>query len=237
MRRAGVAAIGVAGAAAAGISAMFFGGVSRAAEIARISERFGLPVELMSKLKHAADEAGVSVEEVMGDTSGRFSARIAAAPALSGEQAQAALKAQQDWNAAMRDFQYAMLPAVQSLTAFTEGLAGVAGAMARHKPSTFFGLLFGGDDPRDVGANAIGAGGRVRPPAADLSRLKAIAQAANPTGVKGAFQTFGAMGRFGFGDNNSEVKKQTELMKQLVDGKGALPKEIGKELKDALIPK
>lgn len=68
-----------------------------------------------------------------------------------------------------------------------------------------------------------------------LQSLPSAAVAA--TAVKGAFQTFGAAGMFGFGGANSEAKKQTDLQNQLVALMSLLPNKIGDQIVESFRPK
>lgn len=208
--------IGMITAAGAGISTLFVGGMNRAADIARMADQFQVPIDLMAKLKHAADEAGVSVDEVMNDTTGRFSGAVARAPGMDEGQARRALQIQKDWNNALRDLQYTLLPLVEVTAQFSAALARLAKNMSAK------GAVKGiGDVAVDfiTADSVLGVVDVVKEAMADIvkgaaaPKLPAVAMRATDT--KGAFQTFGAMGQFGFGNNNSEVKKLTEIEKRL----------------------
>ncbi len=227
-------------------------GVGDAASTARDADRFGISIELMSKFRRVAEDFGVTVDEVMGDTTGRFHAAIVAAHGIDADRARQALEFERKMAAVTRDLQEALLPllevlvpVVQSLAEFTKGIRELGGAIGKK------GVKGAAEDAafdfiaaRNVGGvvDAVmgnlaarlkpGGGGAIPP---QLQAL--LSAAAGPTGIKGAFQTFGAMGQFGFGDSNSEPKKQTEILRQLLDGKGALPDKIGDALKNAIIPK
>lgn len=105
---------GVAGLAlAAPLAALFKGGFDRAADIARMADEFQVPIDLMARLKHAADDAGVSVQDVMNDTEGRFDKLIDRASGVDPGSIRAAAEAQRQFSEATRALQYALLPVVE----------------------------------------------------------------------------------------------------------------------------
>lgn len=245
----GAATGGAAGAVLGGLSAasdFLMQGIGDAADTARQAERLQIPIELMSRFRKVAEQFGATVEEVMGDTTGRFHDAINAARGIDADRARSALEFENKMREASRSLQEALLPLVQVLTPcitklaeFTEGIRDLSDKLA--KKGVVGGIEGVGLD--FIAANNIGGvveavfanlNARLKPGAVD-PRLAAIMS--NPTGVVGGFNTFGQMGRFGYGSQNSDAKKMNELMKQLIDGKGALPAKIGDALKHALIPK
>lgn len=114
----------VAGAGlAAPLAALFKGGFDRATEAAKLSAQLGVPVELMSKIQYAAEQAGVSVDEVMRDTEGRFSKLIASAPSIDPARAQQALETQRAFGEATDALQQAMLPLLDTVTPLVKMVA------------------------------------------------------------------------------------------------------------------
>jgi hypothetical protein len=241
----GAATGGAAGAALGGLSAasdFLMGGIADAAETARMAKNLQIDIVLMSKFRRVAEDFGVTVEEVMGDTTGRFSAAIDAARGIDADRARSALEFENKMRQATRDLQEAFLPllavitpCITKLAEFTRGVADLSDKLAKKG-------VVGGIE--GVGLDFIAAND-VTPLVALInagidSALNGKARALPPglgggaTGVKGTFQTFGAMGQFGFGNQNSEVKKQTELLKRLIDGEGRLPDKIGDALADKL---
>ncbi len=153
-----VGTTGIAGGAAlgAGPLGLLFGGGSRLAGIAQLSRQFQIPIQLMNKFQYAAEAAGVSVDEVMGDTAGRFTDLLAKASPINPAEAEAALKIQTDFKDAIRALQDAMTPlltvispivtevanfvkenagAVKVVAAVAAGLTGVGAAFSLLGPA------------------------------------------------------------------------------------------------------
>jgi hypothetical protein len=114
----GAGLTGLGGAALAPLAALFKGGIDRAADLDRLSRRLGVNVELLNKMQYAAQKAGVSIEEVMQDETGRYRADIAAAPSIDPRDAKAAAESQQVLAEATRSLQDALLPLVSALTPY-----------------------------------------------------------------------------------------------------------------------
>lgn len=227
-----------AGAGALGLGALFKGGMNEAAEAARMADRFQVPIELMSKMMRVAEDFGATVEEVMTDTTGRFSDAISKAKGIDSENARAALETEKAWADAIRDLKDATLPLIVVIKDVVEAFADACSWIKRQAMAVrdFFG---GGGEGVLVGA-ASGIGGPDR--AKNLNALRAASLSGMAaTGVRGSFSAFNAQGQFGFGDSNSEVKKQTELLKQLTtifeEGRGKMPDKIGDKLLDAIKPR
>lgn len=109
--------IGGAGAVlGAPLLALFKGGFDRAAGLVSLNRQLGVPIELLNKLQYAADRAGVSLDEVMGDTQGRYTDLIRQAPAIEPADARTAADAQKELADATRALQDALLPLVQIVT-------------------------------------------------------------------------------------------------------------------------
>jgi hypothetical protein len=111
---AGLGAAG--GAVAAPLLGLFKGATDRAADLQRLNLQLGVPVGVLNKLQYAADRAGVSLDEVMQDTTGRYASLIAQAPAIDPADARAAAEAQNALADATRAVQDALLPLVQIVT-------------------------------------------------------------------------------------------------------------------------
>lgn len=94
----------------AGPLAFLFGGTARLASTANLARQFQVPIDLMGRLQYAAEAAGVSVDEVMNDTQGRFRDLIAQAPGIDPEQAKQALATQKAFRDGVRSLQDAMTP-------------------------------------------------------------------------------------------------------------------------------
>lgn len=113
--------VGAAGVAlGAPLVALFKGGVDRAADTARLAAQLNVPIDLMSKLQYAAEAAGVSVQEVMDDTTGRYRGLIARAPGLDPEAARQAAEAQLQLRDATLALQNALLPLVSVVTPYVK---------------------------------------------------------------------------------------------------------------------
>lgn len=116
--------VGVAGAAlTTPLTALFKGGLDRAADLARLSRQLGLPIQVLNKLQYAADAAGVSLDEVMNDWTGRYSDLVARAPGIDPKDAQEAAKVQLELADATRALQLALLPLVQIVSKYVSKLA------------------------------------------------------------------------------------------------------------------
>lgn len=113
----------VSGALGAPLVGLFKGGVDRAADLARLAKQTGLTIDALNRMKYAADVAGVSLDEVMSDTTGRYSADMAAAPPIDAADARAAADAQRQLADATRALQDAMLPLVSSVAPYVKLLA------------------------------------------------------------------------------------------------------------------
>lgn len=112
-----------AGAVTAPLTALFKGGVDRAADLARLSQQLGLPIEMLHRFQYAAEAAGVSLDEVMQDWTGRYSDLIARAPKIDPKDAQAAASAQLELSDATRSLQLALLPLVQVVARYVTKLS------------------------------------------------------------------------------------------------------------------
>ncbi len=230
---------GAVGGAVGGLNAaqdLLMGGIKEAAATKRAADTLGITVELMSKFRRVAEDFGVTVDDVMNDTTGRFAKAIAAARAINSDEAERALQIEKEWADATRDLQAAMLPLVgvfadltKAAAGFAAKAAGVWGAVGV-KMDEIKALAMGGIVDKVVATVMAGAA-IVSAPAKMTELLKS---SLSPTGVKGSFNTFGAMGQFGFGDTNSEEKKQTELMKQIIALLGGMPDKTGKAIAEKL---
>jgi hypothetical protein len=106
---------------AAPLAALFKGGVDRAADVARMSQQFGVPIELMSRLQYAAEQAGVSVEEVMNDKAGRYRSLVNSAPTIDGDRARQAVELQREMAAATHALQMALMPLLTPVLKIAKG--------------------------------------------------------------------------------------------------------------------
>lgn len=124
LRGTGAGLMGAGAGLGAGPLAFLLGGTNRAAETARLADQFRVPIAVMNRLKYAADQAGVSVGEVMSDTTGRFRGLLNSAPALDAGAARQAVQVQRDFRDATLALQNAMLPLLKHIaplvTQFTE---------------------------------------------------------------------------------------------------------------------
>lgn len=116
MKSVGGALMGGGAALGAGPLALLFGGGSRLADAARLSRQFQLPIELIGKFQQAAEKAGVSIEEVMNDTEGRFSDLVNGAGLIDPDQARAALQIESDFKDALHALQDAMTPLLSTIS-------------------------------------------------------------------------------------------------------------------------
>lgn len=186
----------------AGPLALLFGGGSRLAETAQLARQFRIPIEMMGKFQYAAERAGVSVEEVMEDTKGRFRDLLGKAPLVDPRQAESALKIQNDFKDSIRALQDALTPLLQVLAPivsqvarFVQQNAGAVKVIAAVSAGLFgLGLAF-----KLTGVSVVGLAGLV--PAAFgamLSPIGLVAVAA--AGLTAAFVTQTETGQKMFAD-------------------------------------
>ncbi len=88
-----------------------------------MAAEFEVPIELMARLQHAAEDAGVSVQDVMNDTKGRFTDLLNRPSGLDPEQVKKATEAQLAFGEATRALQYAMLPLLEIFTPIVKQVA------------------------------------------------------------------------------------------------------------------
>ncbi|MFO0825126.1 MAG: hypothetical protein U0792_18730 [Gemmataceae bacterium] len=100
-----------------------FGSGSRLAETAQLARQFQLPIELIGKFQYAAERAGVSIEEVMNDTAGRFTDLLKKAPTVNSGEAEAALKIQNDFKDSIRALQDSMTPLLKVIAPLVSEVA------------------------------------------------------------------------------------------------------------------
>lgn len=134
LRRSGLWVGGAGAAIGAGPLAYLMGGMNRSAQVAQLAEfsqQFRVPIAVMNKLKYAADQAGVSIGEVMNDHVGRFRTLIDQAPGIDPQEAQQALQIQQRFRDSTLSLQNALLPVVRLIsplvTKFAEFVKANAG--------------------------------------------------------------------------------------------------------------
>lgn len=115
LSRIGTGAMAGGAALGAGPLGLLFGGANRLADTARMARQFEIPIQMMGKFQHAAERAGVSVEEVMNDTRGRFKDLLAGAPLIDPKEAEAALQVQNDFKDSIEALQRALTPVLKLL--------------------------------------------------------------------------------------------------------------------------
>lgn len=115
LSRVGGAGLGAGAVLGSGPLGLLFGGANRLADTARLARQFEVPIQLMGRFQEAAERAGVSVDEVMNDTRGRFSDLVNQAKPVDPEQARAAEKIQTDFTKAVRALQGALTPLLADL--------------------------------------------------------------------------------------------------------------------------
>ena len=108
MRRIGGTIFGAGAALGAGPLGFLLGGISRAGDVANLSRQFQIPINLMQRLKYAADAAGTSVEDVMKNP-GRFADLLAEAPITNTGDIARAVDIQREWRLTTLQLQNAML--------------------------------------------------------------------------------------------------------------------------------
>jgi hypothetical protein len=108
MRRAGAGMIGGGAALGAGPLGFLFGGVNRATEVSNLSRQFQVPIDMMARLKYAADAAGASVEDVMGDPA-RFADLLSEAPGMDPATVAQAVAANREYRLTIASLQNSML--------------------------------------------------------------------------------------------------------------------------------
>lgn len=120
------------GGAAAG-AGLLFGGISRGNEISNLSRQFNVPIELMARLKQAADAAGVSVEEVMNDTTGKYSDLVNNAQGMDAESIRASAEATRAWRDMIVSLENAVLSAASAflplITYGSDMIQGIVGGL------------------------------------------------------------------------------------------------------------
>ena len=122
---AGTASLKAGAALSAPLALLFGGGVSRAAEMDKLAESFGMSTEQLSKLAHAADIAGVSLEEVYQNQH-KYTDLISKAPATSAETSKAAAGAMRSFRETIVSLQAALAPAVEAFAPFAKAIATFA---------------------------------------------------------------------------------------------------------------
>jgi hypothetical protein len=105
---------------AAPLTAIFKSGMGDAADTARMARAMEIPIGLYHKLQYAAEAAGVSVQEVAEDVTGKYQGLIARAPGLNPEDAKAAARAQLDLSDAYRAVKGALLPLVSTAAVYAK---------------------------------------------------------------------------------------------------------------------
>lgn len=95
--------------------ALYKGGSDRAADTARLARQLELPIAVVNKLKYAADAAGVSIDEVMSDNTGKYDEFLNRAPALDPKLALRAAEAQLMLKDATLSLQNALLPLIETV--------------------------------------------------------------------------------------------------------------------------
>lgn len=150
MKRAGQSLMLGGAALGAGPLALLIGGTNRLADIGRLAREFEVPIEVMGRLQYAAEMAGVSVQDVMADTKGRFRDLLAAAPAVDPQQVRQATAAQKEFRDATIALQTAMMPLLSTVaqvltrvSAFAKENAGLVRVLGLAAAGVFgLGLAF-----------------------------------------------------------------------------------------------
>lgn len=104
------------------ITALFAGGVNRAAQVGKLAEQFGISAEQMSRFAFAAEDAGVSIEEVMMAQE-KFAGAMKRAPIFDSRTARDALETQRGLKDAWVALQAALAPLVQVIVPLVQGFA------------------------------------------------------------------------------------------------------------------
>lgn len=117
---------GAAGSAIlAPLTALFTAGVDRTANMQKMADSLGLPIEQFSRLQHAADVAGVAVEEVMKDQA-RYAKLIAEAPSTDEATGRKALEVQREMARASIALKDALLPLLDVVLPVVKGFGALA---------------------------------------------------------------------------------------------------------------
>ncbi|MBN9521078.1 hypothetical protein J0H58_21595 [bacterium] len=120
------AVTGAAGAALlAPVAALFTAGVDRAADLQRLADSLGAPVEQLSRLQYAADQAKVSLDEVMANPA-RFRGLIDRAPVVDEATGRKAVETQRQMADAWLALQNSLLPLLDVVLPLVQGFAGLA---------------------------------------------------------------------------------------------------------------
>lgn len=104
------------------LTALFAGGLNRAANVGKLAEQFGVSAEQMSRFAFAAEDAGVSLEEVINNQE-RFAGAMKRAPIFDSATAGGALEAQRAFKDSLVALQVAMLPVLKLLLPIVQGFA------------------------------------------------------------------------------------------------------------------
>lgn len=104
------------------ITALFAGGVNRAAQVGKLAEQYGVSAEQMSRFAFAAEDAGVSLEEVIANQE-RFAATLARAPVFDTATAKDAIETQRLLKDGYISLQVALLPLLQVIAPIVKQFA------------------------------------------------------------------------------------------------------------------
>lgn len=184
LSKAGTAGMAGGAALGAGPLALLFGGGSRLAQTAQLARQFEVPIAMMGKFQHAAERAGVSVDEVMNDTRGRFRDLLKNAPLVDAREAQAALDIQNQFKDSVHALQDALTPVLVLVSAgasrvavFVKENAGLVRVLA----AAAAGLFTFGAAAKLTGISLMGIVGLV--PAAFGGLLSVLGALASPLGL------------------------------------------------------
>lgn len=115
LSKVGIGSLKGGAALAAGPLGLLLNGGARLADTAKMAKALDIPIQKMAAFKHAAEQAGVTVEEVMNDTTGKFQELIQGAPLIDPMEAQAALSIQKDFKDSIRALENALTPLLKIL--------------------------------------------------------------------------------------------------------------------------
>jgi len=116
------------GVMAAPLVALFKGGFDRAAGAEKLARQMEIPIAAADRLRQAADAAGVSIDEVLHDTSGKYDQFVRAAQPIDPKQARQAAEAQRQFASATVALQNALLPLLDVITPYVRKLTEFARA-------------------------------------------------------------------------------------------------------------
>ncbi len=187
-------------AAGASLIGTFLAGKNKASEIANLADELQLPIEGLSRIKNAADLAGVSIEELARHP-WKYADAFNKATTTSTANAREAQQATRNWAVAIENLQNAMLPLLQVITPIVELLA-----------------KWSKDNPKLIKEIALMAGGIIAAGLAlqflgtAVAVVKTLASLPPLLGVLAAGATIAGLAAIGWGVGGGDAVKDIRAM-------------------------